>query len=239
MKEEFCYCDLWAAEAYVTALDSGETTLLQMLEGGIKIHQWLLDWITKKAPQEVKKYKFGYHNAKQFVHALNYGIAPKGMSRESQLPIDLCQMVYTFYHSEFPGIKARLERVREQLKVSRKLRSLLGRQKYFFGPFTQDMFKDAYAWPSQSVIGELNNIAFTKLYYHSEPWILPCLNTHDGTVSRVFKNNREEYRQVIKAAYSIPLTKNGVTIRIPIEVGFGDNFDEIGFKRVERYSDGS
>lgn len=250
MQELFFHADLWAAEAYVTALEAQEPAYLTLLNQGIKIHNWLLDKIKERYPAEVLQAQFGYHEAKQLVHSLNYGVEPAKMAKESRLPLYVAEWVYGFYHNEFPSIRSRQRKIAEQLKTDRTLTSLLGRQRVFFAPIGKDMLNDAYAWPSQSCIGELANIAITKLYWvgrHTEPWMFPALNTHDGMAGRTRVTDLKiegktcsfaeiaQVKQRVKDAFNIPITNAGMTVRIPVEIAFGRNFNEQLSKEILRY----
>lgn len=233
--EEFAYVDLWQAEALLTALDANEPELLNLLQGGTKVHQWMLDETTKKFPKEVKKAEYGYHEAKQTVHSLNYGVEPPKMSRESSLPIHVTQWQHGFFHNTFPGIQLRQRRIAEQVKSQRRLVSMLGRQKVLIAPLNPELLNQAYAWGSQSTIGELTILGMIRLYYNRHPWTFPALNTHDGLAIRCKKGNREAVRQAIKDAFDIPISAHGMIVRVPIEVGFAKNFNDVENKEVLRY----
>lgn len=239
--EEFCLVDLWAAEAYLTALDASEEKYLALLDKGIKIHKWLLEKITEVFPNEVKEAEFDYKGAKQFVHSLNYDVEARRMSKESGMPINVCEWAYSFYHNEFPGIKARQRRIKEEVQRTRQLTSALGRKITFIQPMSHDLYKRAYAWSSQSCIGELAILAMSKLFHigissslsGEYPWIFPSLNTHDGLACRVRKETREKVEDCIKEAFRIPLSKEGVTITIPVECGFAKNFNDMEEESVK------
>ncbi len=238
--EEFLIPDLWAAEAFVTALDAQEPDMISMLNRGEKLHQWILDWTWENFGEECKKYDYTYHKAKQSIHSMNYDVKAKTMSKESGLPLYVTEQQYSYYHGKFPGIKMRMIRIKDQIRAKRVLFSLLGRRRLFVAPWGDELLKAAYAWPSQSVIGELTIIALIKLYWNGvystnvgtggfkkqPPWTFPALNTHDGLVIRIKKGTYDLAKQTVKDAFNVPLTKDGVTIKIPVEVARGSNFNE-------------
>jgi hypothetical protein len=258
VNEEFCHCDLWAAEAYLTALDANETKMLDMLHRGEKIHNWMWEETNKMFPQEVKDNDFVYKDAKQVVHLSNYGGGADKMHKENGLPLYVCQWMESKYHTTFPGIRMRMQRIEQELRATRTLTSLLGRKKIFFSLYNQEMLNQAYAWPSQSVIGELTLIALTKLYWmgivhtnlktksvggvvgvtdfiHNIPWTFPAMNTHDGMAIRCHKGNRKAVTESVRKAFNIPMKKNGLEIVIPVEIGWGDNFNDVSDVQVLRY----
>lgn len=242
--EEFAMVDLWAAEAYVTALEAEEENLLKLLASGYKIHSWLYDNTFKKFPDECAKVgfekpKYAYKYFKQLIHSMNYGSEVQNMARESGLPLAVCEWIYKFYHGTFPRIKVRQINIQERLQKTRTLTSLLGRQMVFLAPYSKDLLNDGYAWPSQSVIGEITIIAMSKLFYSGVvadfigmPWTFPALNTHDGIAIRCRKGNREGVKKIVKDNFAIPLGKQKITV--PVEIGWGDNANDIVDKEVLR-----
>lgn len=240
--EEFCMCDLWAAEAYLVALDAQEETLLSLLSNGVKIHNWLWEKTQEKWPDECKEANYGYKDAKQGVHSMNYDAQPGIIARSSRLPQHVADWQYAFYHGTFPGIKLRMRRIQEQLKATRSVTSFLGRKIYFVQPWGDELLKRAYAWPSQSTIGELAIIAMTKIYYQGklrEPFMFPSLNTHDGLAIRCLPGNRDAVTSRVADAFNVPITKGKYTIRIPIEVSWGQNFNDVekDTTKLVRYND--
>lgn len=238
MNEGFCIVDLWAAEAYVTALDANESGMLHMLDSGIKIHEWVEERIKEKFHRECIEANYGYKKAKQNVHSLNYGVQPPMMSRESGLPLYVSKWSYNFYHMTFPGIQSRMRRIEAELRTTHSLVSLLGRRRMFFAPWGTELFKEAYAWGSQSVIGEITNEALAKLYYfglYSDPWVFPAIDTHDGLAIRYYLGEEEKVEKLVVDAFNIPITKWGKTIIIPVEVGWGSNFNDVKNKKVHYY----
>ena len=237
--EGFLYLDLWAAEAYITALDAGEPELLAMLNKGIKIHGWMLEETTKMFLKECKKFNFTYKKAKQIVHALNYGVEPGMMSRESGLPKAVCSWQYNMYHTKFPGIKLRQERIKNELITGRRIVSLLGRQKIVIAPMSDQVLKQAYAWPSQSVIGEITLLGMVKMHYFgrspSYPWCFPALNTHDGLAVRYKLGEEEAVEKLATSAFNIPIVKGDLSITVPISIGWAKNFNDVEDERVIKY----
>tara|TARA_R100000306_G_scaffold20824_1_gene24739 strand:- start:8033 stop:10504 length:2472 start_codon:yes stop_codon:yes gene_type:complete len=239
--EEFCLIDLWAAEAYTTALDAGESGMLTMLDSGIKIHQWLKEWIQENHPEAYEEtfkeneYE-AYHRSKQCVHAANYGVHPAKLSKETGLPSGVCEAILAMYHTKFPGIRLRMERIKREVKETRSLVSLLGRRRVFVAPFSDELLRHAYAWPMQSLIGELNILGTSKIHRTGKPHkIRVALNTHDGAAIRSPNGKREKTTEIVTNAFNIPLRKGDITITVPLEIGWGENFNDITDTEIVRY----
>ena len=262
--EEFALVDLYAAEAYLNALDAGELDMLRMLSGEdednirqehgmrvmsgetakkYKIHNWMLDETRKAWPEECIKADYTYKDAKQTIHGLNYNVMPDKMSKESGLPLSVTQWQYAMYHHKFPGIKGRMTRINMQLQRSHCLTSPLGRRRFFLQDICPELYNIAYAWPSQSCIGEITEVAQNYLHLISDmhelgmdvPFCRPVLNTHDGLAIRINPIKREEVIQQIIDAFNIPLFINSCTITIPISIGFAPNFNDMETEDVYFY----
>ncbi|MDB4261301.1 DNA polymerase [bacterium] len=259
--EEFMHIDLYAAEAFLNFLDAGELDGLRMISGllpeqegkypygmvegcrvmttdvsdGLKIHNWLGDEIRKYYAEEAEKAGLKYKHAKQMIHAMNYNVQPSMMSKESGLPLSICQWVFKMYHTKFPGIQGRMKRIQNKLKLDQSLSTALLRRRYFFAEINDKLYNVAYAWPNQSTIGEVTNRAMNNLREWGDgnhgAICLPVMNNHDGLLCRVKKGTREECIKKALRAFNQKLVLNGTTIRIPVSIGFGPNFnDNLGEK---------
>jgi DNA polymerase I-like protein with 3'-5' exonuclease and polymerase domains len=239
--EIFIHCDLWAAEAFFVALDAKEVEMLSMLNRGIKLHNWMLEETTKFHPDAVKSSGYDYKLAKQSVHSLNYAVEPPEMARNSGLSLDVCQWQYHMYHAKFPGIKERQDRIRRMVYKERLAVSPLGRQWRIIAPFDNkkaDPLKQAYAYGSQSGIGELTQIAATFLRtrgLHKNPWCFPALNAHDGLAIRCLEKDKQAVWDLTIQAFNIPLKVGSVGITIPIEIGWGRNYNHCQDQVVHFY----
>lgn len=266
--EEFALVDLYAAEAYLNALDAGEMDMLRMISGmddpntsniylngmpirvmseddakKYKIHNWMQNVTRQNFEDECDAADYTYKKAKQTIHALNYNVMPDKMRLESGLPDHVCQWQYAMYHHKFPGIKMRMQRINQQIRRNRYLISPMGRRRFFIQDISSELFNIAYAWPSQSCIGEITEVAQNFLHHVSDlhalgrdvPFCRPVLNTHDGLAIRIKKDTRDKVIEQIVRAFHIPLTINGITIVIPVSIAFGPNFNDKGKEFVYFY----
>tara|TARA_R110002051_G_scaffold251716_1_gene311080 strand:- start:206 stop:628 length:423 start_codon:yes stop_codon:yes gene_type:complete len=127
-------------------------------------------------------------------------------------------------------------KIRAELHRTKTLKSVFGRHKIFMGTPGKDMYNNAYAWKSQSAIGELTLYAMSKIYYRGKtaqqypslnlPWMFPALNTHDGIMTRFKKGNETAVRKSVYECFYKEITDNEITLRIPIETWLGRNFNE-------------
>jgi len=251
-KTEIVVVDLWAAEAYLVALEAKELGMLKLLNAGEKIHGWMLQKTKERYPEEVAQSKYVYKTAKQTIHALNYGAEESVMVRESRLPYTICAWQRAMYYKEFPGIQLRQRLIKQELIESSTLTSLLGRRRFFVMPMGHpDLLNKAYAWRTQSAIGELTNLAANKLRMFSRikrrnfdipavkhmPHIRLGLNTHDGLVLFSYVDERPLVYKALTIAFCHKFTLPGSAepLTIPISVYYGENFNDLTEDSVIRY----
>jgi DNA polymerase I-like protein with 3'-5' exonuclease and polymerase domains len=221
-------------------MPGGIRVMTKEVSDHLKIHNWMGEQVTNYYPDEAKEAGFKYKHAKQLIHALNYNVQPPMMARESGLPRTVCQWVFNMYHAKFPGIQERMKRIQRNVRMTTSMETALKRRRYFFADVNDKLFNVCYAWPNQSTIGEVTNRAMSNLRTWSEvdgrPLCLPVMNTHDGlVVRRRLNEDRDECIDMIIKAFNQPLVLRGLTIRIPVSIGFGPNFNDNFGEKVYFY----
>lgn len=140
-----------------------------------------------------------YYIAKQICHSSNYGIT-SGMFQLNTLEKSKGKIVISkaqaehylsVYHGLFPEIREWHREVERQVKDTHYLFNLFGFPRYCWFPGdhpTQTDLKEMYAFPAQSTVATITNIAYTKLQQHIEDthkqWDL-LANTHDSYMAQV------------------------------------------------------
>jgi len=262
--EHFLLADLYAAEAFLNALDSNSKNMIEMIEGreekdveykyGLrvmsaetatkyKIHNWMQEETKRMFSEVEEKYNYTYKKAKQTIHGLNYNVQPPMMARESGLPENITTWQYSMYHNKFPGIKLRMQRIVHSVRTKHMLISPLGRRRYFFMPVSSKLFNVAFAWPSQSTIGEVDIIAMNYCHYITKlhnlglpfPKLQPVLNTHDGLVIRYDRKDEDRAIEELLNSFKVPLTVHNETIIIPVSIGTAPNFNDMVDEKVYFY----
>lgn len=254
--EYFIYSDLWAAEALLVALDAKEETLLAMLRGGEKVHSWMLAVTQEKFPKECEElwgiksftkgtleYDYAYKKSKITIHGFNYNGQPKKIAEETGLPLYVVEWQFSMYHTKFPGIQMRHKRVEKTVSKRFPLVSFLGRSKVLVAPFSQDLLNQCYAWKTQSTIGELTIIGMVKLYYigvasefyDKYPFLFPSLNTHDGLLTRVHKQDYDRGTKCLSEAFNIEISDGNQSLFVPLEYGRACNMNDVEDEQIVWY----
>jgi len=223
----FLLPDLKSAESYVVAIEGAEENLLELLKSGDKPHFWLCrniwpdDTITSDDPR--------YGMAKQCFHAVSYGGDARTINTHTGRSLLEAKRWVTAITDTFPGIARRNIETKQRVQRTRELRSLLGRRMLYLGIVDDKMMEEAFAWRSQSCVGELTNIAMTRVYFwgrFGKVPIFPSINTHDGLVVQCPEESMKIGVDLVEKAFATPLRKDGYEITVPIDIAWGRNFDE-------------
>lgn len=168
--ESFVEIDLRQAESRFVAYDAACKKLIDMLESDYDVHTHVtLKILAKlgKNKDEITKEEFKKtwrQLGKKSGHGANY--AMKGTTfvetcfneMDLVLPKRDAEAILEAYHEEFPEIRQNWHAgIRRELSLKRKLSAPSGWERYFYGRFGDDMFKEAYAWRPQHTIPWITN----------------------------------------------------------------------------------
>lgn len=165
----FLECDLRQAESRFVAYDSADKTLIDMLESGADVHTHVGKAILRQMGRDpesipVAEFKSTWRQlGKKAGHGLNYAMKP-GMFVEvvfNELDLQItkkdAEQITEAYFGLFPGIPRWHSKIRSELWNSRKLTAPSGWERYFYGRYGDDMFKEAFAWRPQHTIPWITN----------------------------------------------------------------------------------
>lgn len=158
---QFLEIDLRQAESRFVAYDSADKTLIEMLESGADVHRYVAAEIFHVSQSDVTKDQ--RQLGKKAGHGANYAMKEavfvETCFSEMDLVLTRSQARNTLeaYHKLFPGIRRWHAAIRAELNLRRKLRAPSGWERYFYGRFGDDMFKEAYAWRPQHTIPWITN----------------------------------------------------------------------------------
>lgn len=98
-------------------------------------------------------------------------------------------MFLGMYFEIFPEIRQWHFRIKDKLRSDRTLRNLFGYPRYFEGPLSDELFRDAFSWIPQSTIGCITNDAIVEMQYYIESerlrdWDI-LNNKHDSMLMQI------------------------------------------------------
>ena len=102
--------------------------------------------------------------AKVTVHANNYDMGYTKFSLITGLPEMYAKLLQTIYHSQFREIRERYQKdIRACVERTRTLTTPRGRRHIFYNTMDAELFREAYAWYAQSVVGDLETAWLIKV----------------------------------------------------------------------------
>lgn len=235
--------DLRRAEAMFVAYDSGDVGLIQGFETpGYDPYVGLGEYVLgiKFAEQSKEMFVIYRDCFKQVTHASNYGMGPdkligvlrlKGIDIEDinvrgiHKPKHKAEYFLNGYHERFPAVRGRWQaRLREEVRTKRTLYDAFGRRRFFMGRMDESLFRIAFSYrPQASVVG-ITNRAFRKL--DAQGWKM-VLQVHDFVGIEYALDRKAECYHALQEAFNTPLTLNGRTFTIPLDIKAGPNWRDM------------
>ena len=180
-----------------------------------------------------------YYIGKMLCHGANYGIRPFRFSMEvlkkskGKIVITEAQAkVYlSLYHSLFPEIREWHRQVEWQVSETGILYNLFGFPREFNSLFEQENdFKEAYAFPAQSTVGIISNIAVARHQELIEDTGLDhdiLANTHDSYLTQCRIGEEVECAKIMRGFLNQELTApSGEKFRMKSEAKCGFNWGD-------------
>lgn len=233
----FVEVDLRQAESRFVAYDANDRTLIDMLESGADVHRYVAAEIFKVSTNDVTKDQ--RQLGKKAGHGANYamksGVFRETCFAEMDLVLSKAEAENTLeaYHRLFPGIRLWHKRIRDELFEKRKLTAPSGWERYFYGRYGDDMFKEAYAWRPQHTIPWITNHLMFHLRRKRADGAFGSLHVlvqvHDALYLLV---DDREVEQVAREcldhmAWHPRVELPGGTLFIPTEVKIGKRMNEL------------
>ena len=234
----FIEVDLRQAESRFVAYDSADKTLIDMLESGDDVHTHVGMAILKqigKDPTSISKDEFKStwrQLGKKAGHGLNYamkaGVFVETVFSELDIVItkQMAESITEAYYGLFPCIPKWHKWIRDELYYKRKLKTPSGWERYFYGRYNDDMFKQAYAFRPQHTIPWITN----SLLLYLDEWrrrngteFKFLVQVHDSLILLVRDENLKSVSNecLNYNNWSPTIELPGGTLKIPTEVKFG------------------
>jgi len=234
----FVETDLRQAESRFVAYDSADKTLIDMLESGADVHTHVGRAIVLqmgKDPDAIPKDEFKStwrQLGKKAGHGLNYFMKPGVFVETVFNELDMvitrkdAEAITAAYYGLFPGIPRWHAWVRRELNLKRKLTAPSGWERYFYGRFGDDMFKEAYAWRPQHTIPWVTNHMMLHLMDERKAGRLKfrlIYQGHDALISLVPEGREAQYAKACHQlmAWHPEVTLSGGRMIIPVETKAG------------------
>lgn len=164
--------------------------------------------------------------AKRLGHGTNYQGQPEKMARETHIPYADVAAFQAAYLKQFPAFKLWWRYVEESLRDTRKLTTILGRQRYFFGHHRDpDTIRAAIAYEPQSITADTIDRGLLALWRSNRVQLL--LQVHDSVLFQFREELEDEIVPwAIRTIEQVVRLKDARDFIIPAEAKVGWNWSD-------------
>jgi len=228
--KRFIAADLRQAEARVVAAISGERQLLKLFDEAVGVYKVIAAMLFDCFASEVTKEQ--RQLGKRVVHACNYGMGWNLLRELTGFTITAAESkaLISKYFTMYPGIKGYHLEIEQRLRKTHRLSTPLGRHREFFGDFNSNMIRDALSYIPQSTVADTLNLGLIRLYERLPRGADLMFQLHDSVTVQCLPEQIEEMKILMEETLVFPiiLEDSDISIRIPIDILVGDNWNEVG-----------
>ena len=217
-------------ELRIMAHLSGDAGLLAAFDGGQDIHRATAGEVFGVPPAEVTTDQ--RRSAKAINFGLIYGMSAFGLAKQLGIERDAAQAYVDRYFERYPGVRAFMERTREQARDQGYVETVFGRRLYLpdIGARNPQVRaaaeRTAINAPMQGTASDIIKRAMIDLDRWLEGEGVPAhmiMQVHDELVFEVREDLVEEVGARVRA-----LMQGAADLAVPllVDVGVGDNWDE-------------
>jgi DNA polymerase len=227
---EMAKVDLSQAEVRLVAWEAPLPYLVRRFsDPEFDIHAWNASNIFDVSEADVTEDQRGF--VKIGVHGGNYRLGAKGASAQFDVPYQQAKLSLEMYRDHLP-LKEWWDRVEEEVRNTRMLRSPLGRVRCFLGRIDASLLRSAYSFSPQATVADIINRAAAWAMW-TRLWDLGCevlLQVHDELVFQYPMENRDEVLPIVKALMEPPIytgNEEADPLVIPSEIEVGPNWKDV------------
>lgn len=223
--------DLSQAESRYVAYDGPDAKLINLLESGADVHKYVAARIFNKPEELIGKESKERQLGKKAGHASNYGTGPRTFAEMCLVEMDMvldereAKRIIQTYYGVFPGIVHRQQRIQQELRNTKRLRTPLGRERIFYDRLGDATFREGYAYCPQSTIPDITN-ALMRFLWRTFPDATFLLQVHDSLLLEVQEGRQYEIADAARdyQAWHPKITLPGGSLIIPVDCEWGTHW---------------
>lgn len=234
------------AEARVVAVLAEDWELLAAFDQKPNIHKktagFLFDMdpelIGKESPTLPKIGTSFYMIGKKVRHAGNYDMRANRLSMMTHMSVRESEKHLVNFHGRTPNIREVFHReVTNYVRNYRFLVTPFGRKRDFYSKFSDNFFKECFAQIPQSTISDLTKFTMPRIVNDMPGYMKDyrfLTEQHDGILSEVRKERKDEYLEIFKRNYERPIDfrncslSRDIDLSVPAELSMSEtNWQEL------------
>jgi DNA polymerase-1 len=217
-------------ELRIMAHISGDERLLAAFAAGLDVHRATAAEVWGLSPEEVSGDQ--RRAAKAINFGLIYGMSAFGLARQLGIERGAAQQYVDLYFQRYPGVKAFMDRIREQARRDQYVETLYGRRLYLTDIDHSNQGRRAAAErtainaPMQGTAADIIKramIAVDRWIENERPRVRMILQVHDELVFEVAEDTAESVQERIRLEM-----ESAADLEVPlvVDLGIGDDWDE-------------
>ena len=226
--ESFCVgaieWNLFGDGRYLDVCESGDphTAVARIMWPSLP---WTNDLKSDKTVAETPFYRHYTHRfmCKKLGHGSNYGGQAKTLAEQARIDLELVQQFQPKYFRAFPAHQKWQEHVKQTLRTTGCLTSLLGRRRYFFGRRSDpDTLREAIAYDPQSSLADIVNRAMLNIWRSG--YVAIVMHDHDALTFMYPEKDEDKIIPKLMKDLVVPIPlAHGRTLKIPYDCETGWN----------------
>jgi DNA polymerase-1 len=217
-------------ELRIMAHLSGDATLLRAFAEDRDVHQATAAEVLGKAIEQVTSEE--RRSAKAVNFGLIYGMSAFGLAKQLGIGRGEAQQYVDLYFDRYPGVKAFMDRTREQAREQGYVETVRGRRLYLPDIRSRNRQLQQYAErsainaPMQGTAADIIKLAMLRVEHECTARKLPArlvMQVHDELVLEVEAGAREEVAAMLHEQMA---AAEKLAVPLKVEVGTGANWDE-------------
>ncbi len=175
-----------------------------------------------KIPLEKVEKDFHRYNAKRVSHGTHYKMGARMMASIVGCAEGEAKRLMARYYEIRPLLKTWQDSVCRQIDRTRIIKTIYGRTIQFFGPISDEVYRNAIAAEPQSTSVSYINDGIRKCW-EQIPNFDFHLQVHDSILVQVDDNVEaiEQMARQVKQIVEVPITIKGIAFKIPLEFEIG------------------
>jgi DNA polymerase-1 len=217
-------------ELRIMAHLSGDAALVRAFAEDRDVHQATAAEVLGKSPDAVTSDE--RRSAKAVNFGLIYGMSAFGLAKQLGIGRGEAQQYVDLYFDRYPGVKAFMDRTREQARERGYVETVRGRRLYLPEIRSRNRQLQQYAErsainaPMQGTAADIIKLAMLRVQRECAARALPAkliMQVHDELVLEVAEAAVEEVRNMLRTEM---IAAETLSVPLKVDIGTGSNWDE-------------
>jgi len=174
-----------------------------------------------------------YDLGKRIRHAGHYDMEEFRLAQMTHLYISICKEILDKFHNGNPKIRGVFHNeIIDVINNTRRLVTPFGRRRDFFAKLDKKLYKEAYAYLPQSIVGDQTKFTMRRIIEALPGYMSKykfVVENHDSLTSYVHRDLKDQYIETFQEKYERTIDFNQCSLsrdfhlKIPVEIAISDS----------------